>query len=205
MGWTSYEAKYFNKSGTINRKKECDAYFEEGLNSGYYKVMKSSIKGSIYYAAIKGLKRYKKDEFGKIEKDDFGKEIVEAIPNKEQVIFGVVFRTAVSGTKTFYYKPITEDMGPCYYDCPKNILDILSPTENKTALEWRDKCYKKISKPSLGKLPIGTKIKFESNGKEIILTKKEPSYQFKTPWWHCESTNTYFIKKLIPENFTVVS
>ena len=52
MGWTEYQASYFYKNGQINRKAECDAYFEEGLNRGHYKVLKSTLKGSVYYAAV---------------------------------------------------------------------------------------------------------------------------------------------------------
>ena len=37
MGWTSQHADYYKK-GTIDRKRECDAYWEEGLNKGHFKI-----------------------------------------------------------------------------------------------------------------------------------------------------------------------
>lgn len=56
MGWTSYHADYY-KNGTVDRKSECDSYWEEGLNRGYFKIEKSVMKGSVYYAAITPLQR----------------------------------------------------------------------------------------------------------------------------------------------------
>lgn len=40
----------------------------------------------------------------------------------------------------FWYKPMEEEMGPYYFDCPKRILAQLSPTDNKVANEWRAIC-----------------------------------------------------------------
>ena len=56
MGWTSYHATHY-KNGKVNRKAECDAYFTEGLNEGFYRLEKSTMIGSVYYAAVTGLKR----------------------------------------------------------------------------------------------------------------------------------------------------
>lgn len=44
MGWTSYHATYY-KNGKVDRKAECDAYFMEGLNTGWYRVIKSHWSG----------------------------------------------------------------------------------------------------------------------------------------------------------------
>ena len=56
MGWTEYRASYF-KSGKVDRKAECDAYFLEGHNRGHFDVLKSVVIGSVYYAAIKNRMR----------------------------------------------------------------------------------------------------------------------------------------------------
>lgn len=61
MGWTGYMPTHFAKSGNINRKAECDAYFMEGLNKGHFSVLKSVMKGSVYYAAVKNMVRYDKE------------------------------------------------------------------------------------------------------------------------------------------------
>lgn len=40
----------------------------------------------------------------------------------------------------FYYKDLTETMGPAEDACPDRILDLLSPTDNAYAIEWRNRC-----------------------------------------------------------------
>ena len=55
MGWTEYIATHITPKGQIDRKKECDAYFLEGLNRGFYEVVKSRMVGSVYYAAVTPL------------------------------------------------------------------------------------------------------------------------------------------------------
>ena len=37
------------------------------------------------------------------------------------------------------YKDMDESMGPYNYNCPKRILDLLTPTEYEQAREWRQK------------------------------------------------------------------
>ena len=170
MGWTSYHATYYKK-GKIDRKAECDAYWTEGLNRGYYNVLKSAMVGSTYYAAIQPLKK-------NVEKNERGENIYEDIPENEREVFAVIFLTSTDIKQyfNFAYKPMDETVGPYQYDCPKGILDLLTPTDNEYAKEWRKKCYEKHEKKknSIGKLPIGTKIKFtRHDGVEIVLTKHQ--------------------------------
>lgn len=201
MGWTSYHATYYKK-GKIDRKAECDAYWLEGLNRGHFNVLKSSMVGNVYYAAIEPLKKY-------AGKDKEGNDVYEDLEKNERKIFAVVFFTSTDMKDyfNFSYKDIHESCGPFAYDCPLSILKLLSPTNDEWALEWRRKCYEKHEKKknSIGKLPIGTKIKFtRHDGVEIVLTKHSPGYQFKTPFWVNESNWTYYKKKHIPENFEVL-
>lgn len=202
MGWTSYHATYYKK-GTVDRKAECDAYWMEGLNRGHFNVLKSSMVGSVYYGAIESLKKF-------VKKDNDGKSIYEDIPKEERKVFGVVFLTSVDMKDyfNFYYKDMDETMMPCYYNCPKSILKLLSDTDNENALEWRSLCYENIEKKknTIGKLPIGTKIEItKHNGDKVVLKKYPPSYQFKTPFWVDESTFTYMSKKRIPKDFKIIS
>jgi len=37
------------------------------------------------------------------------------------------------------YKPISEDMGPCYYDCPKHWLDMIPDPKTGYSTSWREK------------------------------------------------------------------
>ena len=40
----------------------------------------------------------------------------------------------------FGYKDMDETMGPCEAECPAAILDLLTPTDNAHATEWRARC-----------------------------------------------------------------
>jgi hypothetical protein len=46
-----------------------------------------------------------------------------------------------------YTKVVDEDMGPAEATCPKAILDLLDPTENEYATEWRRQCREYLTKP----------------------------------------------------------
>ena len=176
MGWTSYEATYFKKNGDIDRKAECDAYFMRD-NAGHYKVLKSSVKGTVYYAAVTTLTTY-------IGQDENGKSIYESIPENEREVWAAVFLTRTEEGKYFCYKDMDETMGPCEDHCPKCVLDLLSETDNKSALNWRRRCWENIKKSNklskLDRLRNGSVIRFPSIlnftngisvGDEITLTK----------------------------------
>ena len=195
MGWTSYHATHY-KNGRVDRKAECDAYFMEGLNKGYYDILKSSMKGSVYYAAVKPLKKY--------SEDINGNKIIVDIPLETQQVFGIVFLTQVD-TKDYHnfsYKDMDETMGPCYYDCPKSILDLLSPTNNEYANNWRAKCREQIAKKtnpnSLNKLPFNSIIQvtmpfdttYFRKGDKVKLQKRKNYYTNRTVWM----TISYSIK-----------
>lgn len=163
MGWTSYHV-----DGEIDRKAECDAYFEKGLNEGHFKVVKSVLIGSVYYAAVQNLTKAIKIE-----------DKVIYIPTDKKRIFGVVILTRVIRKEyyNFSYKVMDESMGPCYYDCPKYILDCLTETEYEYAINWRNKCREHTKKKNqLNSLKPGSIIKaIPKNGyteKESILLKK---------------------------------
>ena len=99
--------------------------------------------GSVYYGAIKYLKRWKVDEKGNYIKDENGRDIVENIPTEEQKIVGYVVLTSVRDNYWFGYKDMSEFGMPYYFDCPKGILKLLSETDNEYANEWRKECYKR--------------------------------------------------------------
>ena len=188
MGWTSYHATHY-KNGKIDRKAECDAYFLEGLNRGYYDVLKSSMVGSTYYAAVRPLKKYG-------GKDENGNTIAIDIPIDEQIVFGVVFLTSTNMKEyyNFYYKDMDESCGPCQCECPKGILDLLTPTESEYANEWRKACYENLKTKrnpnSFGKLPVGTILKvvmpfdtkYFKKGQEVKLCKSQKWYSNRTEW-----------------------
>lgn len=204
MGWTSYHATHYKK-GTIDRKAECDAYFLEGLNAGYYRVVKSAVVGSVYYGAIEALKRY-----GKPGED--GKRPIEEIPENERRIFGVVLLTSTDSRNyfNFAYKDISEDMGPAEDRCPASVLNALSPTDNEQALAWRERCRANIEASknphALKNLPIGSVIRFKAgDGRTIEALRHRPAFQFKRPFWYCPESGRYIPATRIPENYEVVT
>lgn len=176
MGWTSYEATYFKKNGDIDRKAECDAYFMRD-NASHYKVVKSSMKGTVYYAAVATLTKY-------IGKDENGKNMYESIPEDKQEVWAAVFLTRTEEGRYFHYKDQDETAGPYEDHCPKCILDLLSDTDHELALDWRKRCRKNIQKSNklskLDRLKNGSVIRFPSIlsftngidvGDEMTLTK----------------------------------
>ena len=202
MGWTSYRAQYY-KNGTIDRKAECDAYWQEGLNKGHFEVVCSSMVGSVYYGAIRPLKKAIKDSNGDITYED--------IPKKSSYVFGVVFltKTNMKEVYNFAYKDMDETMYPGCLDCPKKVLDCLTPTTNENAIAWREACrvniLNKKLKPTLSNIPIGTIIQFKSyTGKVYTVEKMAPAYQFRTPWFYDKENNCYVMKKCIPSDFTII-
>lgn len=184
MGWTSYEATYFKKNGDIDRKAECDAYFMRD-NAGHYKVLKSSMKGTVYYAAVTTLTKY-------IGKDENGKSMYESIPEDKQEVWAAVFLTRTEEGRYFHYKDQDETAGPYEDHCPKCILDLLSNTDHELALDWRKRCRKNIQKSNklskLDRLKNGSVIRFPSIlsftngidvGDEITLTKINRKWIYK--------------------------
>lgn len=202
MGWTSYHASYYKRNGSVDRKAECDAYFLEGLNRGHYEVLKSAIVGSVYYAAVRHLKRY-------VGRDENGQDIYKDVVNEP--VFAVVFLTQTDSKDyfNFSYKDMSEDMGPYDCDCPVSILKLLSPTDSEWALEWRERCKKraeqKKSPNALANLPIGAEIQFKWGDDVKTLVKHPPAFQFKRPFWYCPAEHTYIPARRIPTDYTVLA
>lgn len=186
MGWTFYRATHYAKSGRVDRKAECDALINEAKSQSYdYKVLKSAMVGSTYYAAVESTNKKTGDVF----------------VNAYVILTSSYSRNGYN----FGYKEICETDGPAESKCPKSILDILSPTNNEWALRWREDCLAFHKIKPLGKLPIGTIISYKRRDGTIRrLVKKPAGYQFKRPFWYCPDDGTYSSVKHIPLNYEVV-
>lgn len=141
MGWTSCMHscywKYDKKGNrTVDRKAELDALFtwerKEPVESyGHVyppmkdTVLKSSMVGSVYYAAVKRER-----------------------PGKEPMVWAAICLTHGRGRdgSVWGYKDMCESMRPYYYDCPAGILAMLTPTDDEDANKWREECRKKIAR-----------------------------------------------------------
>lgn len=124
MGWTSTTARHYTENGKVDRKTECDNLYTWEDERRANKVLKSSVRGSVYYAAV---------------------QTTDKLTGQSEA-FAVVCLTSTrwDGGFNFGYKGMTEDMGPCEDDCPKGILDLLTATESKYAKEWRERCRAKL-------------------------------------------------------------
>ncbi len=135
MGWL------FLNPHPLSPKQYLDAQFtyqpdpDRGRTQSL-QVVKSTLRGTTYYAACELI--------------DTGKAA-----RTIAVICNVKINPAARDGLTLGYKDMSEDMGPYNYDCPASILDLLSPTDNAYALEWRQKCRANLAltsrqKPSDG-------------------------------------------------------
>lgn len=157
MGWTSYHANIF-KNGKIDRKREVECNILHLSKRPDLEVIKSTMVGNNYFAAVKSI------HTGKTS--------------------ALIVLTKVSG-RQIMYKILGENDGPAISNCPKGILNILSETENEAAKEWRRKCLETANSLKLSDIPIGAKIKayLGPHSSAYLLTKMAPSYQFKSAWY----------------------
>lgn len=184
MGWTYYTAKFWKK-GKIDRKAECDEHLTWSNENGVRRVLKSAMVGSTYYGAIEHIK-----------------------PNGDRRVWCAIFLTSVDGWD-FGYKDMDETCGPYQYDCPKSILDLLTPTDNEFALKWRKACYDNLEKKkakrknpnSLANLPIGSQIRLTMpwdttrfNKDEVVVLTKMRRRANTTYWVTC---GCYFTRNLM--------
>ena len=93
---------------------------------------------------------------GKREKIEWGDNWVTyqtpifcAFKSNDEQTFGVVIlvnEQKEGSSASWMYKMIDENCGPCEDRCPQKILKMLDPTDNETALGWREKCWRNLGK-----------------------------------------------------------
>lgn len=116
-----------------------------------YELIKSAMHNSTYYAAVKHPSGH---------------------------VFGLVMLTSVDN-REFLYKDMDETMLPYSYDCPVTILNLLSPTDNESAIEWRERCRTQHelrkkwtaikSTPNVHIQVTARNLRYTQDGSEIIL------------------------------------
>lgn len=181
MGWTGIHADFY-KNGKVDRKAEMDYRWtqEESEDYAQLRVLKSSMVGSVYYAAV------------------------EVSENEKMVqVFGVTGLTSVDNNDyyNFSYKDIDETMGPYSYDCPIGILNLLTDTDNENALEWRKECRKRHEEKKR-KQKIRNSLVEGKKYKVRLYDWKE-----KTLVWYKYYSRFYFVDfdKMIRYNFNQVT
>lgn len=183
MGWTFTHAELKYNSCFVNRKLEMDVR----LHGGYDRVLKSKMVGYTYYGAI------------------------ETIKDNTRKVYAVICLTGEVNKVpqlrlNFAFKRIFETDNPPYYDCPKSILKLLTPTDDESANEWRQKCWdhvkagrsKKIKSLNFGDRIICT----ERNGVERVLVKHEPDDRHRKWYWYDPESDTAFHRRRAREENT---
>lgn len=191
MGWITKHVEPDLSTRKVNAKKECDNLFLTGEATGVYSVKKSAMVGKTYYAAIE-LKRFNNATKRWEERETFAAVILTDVDNKSVYNFG--------------YKMMDETVGPCDDNCPESILKLLSPTEDEYALDWRKRCMenaeKKKRRDKLGKLPVGTHIRFQINGRVFIAQKYPADLHCRQSSWRIAGAR--IPSKRIPDDYEII-
>jgi hypothetical protein len=119
------------------RGQTMQSFFQEELGDGI-EIIKSAYKGFVFYAACRH--RSKPDEVWAL----------------------VVLTNRGDRYHNFGFKTLDETMGPNEVKCPADILDLLSPTNNAYALNWRKRCRETLEQQERAKrVKPGTVIEFD--------------------------------------------
>ena len=107
----------------------------------------------------------------------------------------------------FGYKDLSENMGPCEADCPAAILDLLTPTDNQHALDWRARCRVNLARRAR-KLSDGDRIRLPEPmsftdghiAQEFVVWKRGRRLVLRDP----ESGGFYRISRLMERAWSIV-
>jgi hypothetical protein len=135
-------------------------------------------------------------------------------PQGERKVIGLVCLLSYRRNDhyNFGYKDMDETMGPCESECPKKILDLLTPTESSYALAWRARCFENLEKrQNRLRLQPGRIVKFSapisfSNGdtRDTFKVKTTKPLRFTTPGEYCDITYKISQRALAQNTFTIL-
>lgn len=102
---------------------------------------------------------------------------------------------------------LEESMGPCEDGCPAHILDLLTATDNKYALDWRERCRANLARRGR-KLSDGDRIRLEAPvtfsdghvGQEFVVSKRRRKLLLRDP----TNGSFYRISRLMERAWSVV-
>lgn len=190
MGWTSYNAKNYDRKGRVDRVAEVKELLTENGKNGIWNPLKVSAVGSTVYAAVERIK-----------------------PDGERYVFAAVFLTHVNNKDyfNFSYKDMDESCFPREVDCPVSILNLLTPTDHKYAVEWRAACRENAAKKNekrkdpdaLSNLPFGSIIEMPYWKGGTKLLEKQHGYSPKVIW--TDGQYRYTPKTIEKQGYTVIS
>lgn len=147
MGWWGRYYGYCPKGKDRIQAVIIEEKYNDEDDAHKWEVVDSAIKGTTVYLAVKRTDKQ----------------------TGESVVYAVVALTSMSKDGYFMIKTMSDDMGPCYYDAPKHLLDKLTAPHNDWAREWREKCAakrKSVHHKELNKLAEGSVIRITNTNEK---------------------------------------
>lgn len=181
MGDTPTPKQYLDKQFTYEREAADGAPFYGS------RVLASACRGT-YYAAVQSY-------------DKTGAGIVAA------VICLVRWNPRAADGYVFAYKDMGETGGPYEADCPLRVLDLLSPTDNPVALDWRRRCHEGLLRRKRH-IPDGALIRFaeaiaftDGSSHQVMRVRREKNKIILSPK---DGSGHYTVSRLLDRNFEIV-
>lgn len=155
MGWLTYPATCFKSNGEVDRKAQMDKTYLVG-NHGMFKILKSTMIGSTYFAAVAVVKEKKKIN---------GETVYIDVPESKQKVDLAIYLTSVNGD--YFSEKSVDD-----YRCPQSIFKLCNMIPEANQKEYWEYQEEIKRMRQLGKFPLGAKIKAKIvTGEELILVR----------------------------------
>jgi hypothetical protein len=107
----------------------------------------------------------------------------------------------------FAFKDMDETMGPCEAECPERILNLLGPTDDEHALDWRRRCLAALRRRGRRiengmRIRLGSPLRFTDGheGDEFIVEKNGRRVVFLDP----ASRRRYRISRYADRRWSIV-
>jgi len=176
MGWLTMSR--YHMGGHATAKAYLDAQFTysrdvDGTVKGLKLLASSCPQNRTYYAAAQ------------VMLDGDGGDVFA-------IVCKVMWNPRSKTGEHFGYKDMTENYGPIEDNCPRHILDLLTPTDHEHALDWRRRCRAHLERRAR-KLEDGDRIKLAAAltfsdghvGDEFIVVKRGRRLSFRDPDTRC--------------------
>jgi len=172
MGWLTMPRS--SMGGHASAKAYLDAQFSysreaEGGTTGLQVLASSCPQNRTYYAAAQ------------VVNNGVGGEVFA-------IVCKVLWNPNSKTGEQFGYKDMDEAMGPCEDNCPRHILDLLTPTTREHALDWRRRCAanlerrgRKVEDGDRIKLPTAVTFTDGHVADEFIVEKRGRRFTLRDP------------------------
>ena len=140
MGWTT-EIVNFGRKDREKIKEHIAKLYTCENEKFTWRVLYQSLKSNALYQAV---------------------ERVEKASGKVEVFASIVLYSfeGRGWSYEFGYKEMDETCCPYYFEAPKKLIDMLTPTDSKYANEWRNEVMKKYGADKKPTVKVGDTIKF---------------------------------------------